>query len=907
MAAPPLESLEKLGVHGHVGFLCRNPRERLDVLVPFLRIGLSRGEKCLLYCAPRRGDEVLAAISATGVDIGSALARGAIVVSHAGRNATSALDPDAALAFLRRTAQQARSERHSALRICIDIAFVLGKETDSARITAFQTKLHQFLAARDALSLCVHEIGVLAPDVLLDALRTHPHVIYDGKVLDNFFFTPPSLDPEEMTSRRRLEKDLAQLVERNDRNDRIRRQAIRLKRFRDVTASLLGHEEMSEILNGIAVGVISLGYRMCWIGMAEADGSVVPVAHWGDMNGYLREVAVRWDEAPLGQGPVGRAIREGKPSLVRDVLRSRRFAPWRESALARGILSVAAFPLGTGTPAAGALVVYAPERDAFDEDAVEELSAYAQQATLVAARARELQAVAESEERFRSVVENANVLVIELDSSGNIVLFNRAAEKITGHDAAEVLGKEYFTLFVPERERERVAADYRRILEGHAMEGFTSAIRTKDGGDRMLSWNTKAIFGAAGEVRGVVGMGVDVTERLRAEKEKDVLRGSLAEARKMEAMGALAGAIGHDFNNVLGAIIGYASLMQSRMDPADPLGDLARKIQEQAVRAEELTRKLLGFARRGGRKAEAVSLNEVAAGVVGAIAASFDRSIEVRTRLDPSLPFVEGDQAELEESVLNLCLNARDAMPGGGVLSIETGVARLADGEARIRQVGGAGDYAIIAVSDTGEGITDEARHRIFEPFYSTRQEAGRPGMGLPIVYGIVKSHGGGIEVESAPGRGSLFRIYLPVTARRKIRRPELHAEPLARGTGTILIVDDEKSIREMAQDLLSSLGYDTLLAEDGDVACRIFREREGRIDLVLLDIVMPKMGGKETFEALRALSPSLPILLSSGYTAEAVARELLEKGADGFLQKPYSLSDLARAVRGALDGHTGQ
>jgi len=902
MAAPPLESLEKLDVHDHIEFLCRSPRERLDVLVPFLRIGLSRGERCLLYCTPRRGDEILGAIGGAGTDIGSALARGAIIASRSARDAGAPFDPEGTIAFLRSAARLARSEKYSALRVCIDISFVLDKERDDERINEFQAKLHEFVTAEDSLSLCVHEIDELPPDILLSALRTHPQVIYDGKLLDNFFFVSPSADPNEMTPRRKLEKRLVHLVERNDRITRIRRQAIRLKRFRDVTASLLAREEMSDILDGIAVGVISLGYRMCWIGMAQPDGSVVPAAQWGDEKGYLREIAVRWDATPLGQGPVGRAIREGKPSVVRDVLRSRQFAPWRESALARGFQSVAGFPLGAGTPAAGALAVYAPDADAFDEDAMEELTTYAQQASLVLARARELRAVAESEERFRSVVENTDVLVVELDPGGNVILFNRAAESITGYEAAEVLGKEYSPLFLPEHERQRVAAAYQDILKGLPAEGFVNAIRTKDGGERILSWNTKAIFGAGGELRGVVGMGVDVTDRLRVEKEKEVLRSNLAQARKMEAVGALAGGIAHDFNNILGAIIGYTSLMQTRMDPADPFFDTARKIQDQAMRAAELTTKLLGFAQRGKLKVEAVSLNDVAAKVVQALSTSFDRSIEIRTSLDPSLPAIEGDAGQLEQSVLNLCLNARDAMPGGGTLTIETGAVRLTDGEARIHHVGKAGTYATINVRDTGEGMTDQVRRRVFEPFYTTRQEIGRTGMGLAMVYGIVKNHAGGIDAESAPGQGSTFRIYLPVSARRESRRADLPAEPFPKGAGTILVVDDEPGIREMARELLSSLGYTTLLAEDGEAACRLFRERGGGIDLVLLDIIMPKMGGKETFEALRALSPSLPILLSSGYTVEGKAQEILNAGADGFLQKPYSLSELARAVRGVLD-----
>ncbi len=907
MAAPPVELLEKLGIHDHVGFLCRGAKERLDVLVPFVRIGLSRGEKCLLYCAPGRADEILNATGAAGVDVGSALARGAVVASRSARDAGAPLDPDATVAFLRSAARLARSEKYSALRLCIDIGFVLNKEKNSDRINEFQAKLHEFLAGQNCLSLCMHDIDELSAEILLGALRTHPQLIYDGKLLDNFFFVSPSVDPKEKTPRRKLEKRLAELVERNNRVTRIRRQAGRLKRFRDVAASLLAHEEMSDILNDIAVGVISLGYRMCWIGMAEPDGSVAPVAEWGDMNGYLREVAVRWDETPLGQGPVGRAIREGKPSVVRDVLRSRRFAPWRRNALGRGILSVAAFPLGTGRPGSGALVVYALDRDAFDREAVEELAAYAQQASLVVARARELQAVAESEARFRSVIENTDVLVVELDSNGNIILFNRAAEKVTGYEAAEVLGKQYFPLFTPERERERVAAAYREILRGHPAEGLAMAMRTRSGAERVVSWNTKATFGPGGELRNIVGMGADVTDRLREEKERETLRHSLVEARKMEAVGALAGGIAHDFNNILGAIIGYTSLMQSRMNPGDPFLETAGKIREQAMRAEELTAKLLGFARRGKHTVEAVSLNDVAASVVGAIATTFDPSIEIRTSLDPSLPLVEGNAGQLEQSVLNLCLNARDAMPGGGVLTIETGAVRLTDAEAKSHHVGGAGNYATIAVRDTGEGIADAVRQRVFEPFYTTRQDIGRTGMGLAMVYGIVKNHAGGIDVESEPGRGSTFRIHLPVAARAKTRKRVLPGEPFPKGSGTILVVDDERGIREMARDLLSWLGYDTLLAEDGEAACGIFREQGSRISLVLLDLVMPKMGGKETFENLRALAPSLPILLSSGYTVEGAAQELLNKGADGFIQKPYSLSELARAIRGILDTRTAK
>jgi len=278
------------------------------------------------------------------------------------------------------------------------------------------------------------------------------------------------------------------------------------------------------------------------------------------------------------------------------------------------------------------------------------------------------------------------------------------------------------------------------------------------------------------------------------------------------------------------------------------------------------------------------------------------RSIEVRTDLDPSLASVEGDGGQLQHCLLDLCFNARDAMPGGGTLTIRTGSTCLSAEEVRRSHVRKPGDYVFLEVKDTGEGMAAEVRKLIFEPFFTTRREKGHSGMGLPSVYGIVKNHHGGIHVESVPGEGSVFRIYLPGAAQKEIPAPPPPAETYPKGTETILIVDDEPVIREMGSELLGALGYRTIPAEDGEAACRIFQEHRGEIGLVLLDIIMPKMGGKETFRALRKLSPGLPVLLSSGYSVEGLAQEILEEGANGFIQKPYGLPELARTIRRILD-----
>lgn len=1024
------ESLEKFTTHHHVAALPRDETDLVDALAPFLQIGLGRREKCLLHCHPSAAERILSVLREHGVDVGNALARGSILLTRPEAKAARrrSFDPDALVSHFRTTSRQAQSERYSALRIFLDVGFALGKERRRERIRDLQEKMHSFLAENSSLALCTYGTEAFPAEILLDVLRSHPFVIHQGRVLENFY-VHPAAGPVEMTSARELRVRLELLAERHDQVARVRRQAIRLRQLQDVTLSLLGHAAVPDLLNGIIEGVITLGYQMCWIGMARPDGSVEPVASWGDNRGYLEEVQVRWDGPPLGDGPVGRAIRTGRPDVIRDVLRTRRFAPWRESARARGFFSVASVPLTEAGKPVGALAVFANAQDAFDEEAMEELAAFALLASLVLQRAREYRklslseerfrrlfdripaacftfdrngiirhwnmhsrslygyspkeavgkpifalitrpedrertedmiarvftgdsfpnleredrcagggtrwllsnvfpyrgpsekvelgisvnvdisgqvearvALAESESRFRTVIEEINAIVVEIDREGRTRLFNRAAERLTGYNTEEVLGEEYFSLLLPERERDRVIATFREILGGKEVADYVNAVRTRDGSERLVSWTSKAVCDERGEPRGIVAIGADVTERRKLEEEKERLRHNLAQAQKMEAIGSLAGGIAHDYNNILGAIIGHTSRLQTRMDPGDPCRKTVGKIQEYAERAATLTTELIGFARGGKYHVESLSLNDVVNDVVAIISRSFDKSIEIRTDLDPALQSVEGDRGQLRHSLLNLCLNARDAMKAGGTLSLNTRNAFLSAAEARRYHVGRPGACVVLSVTDTGEGMTEEVKQRLFEPFFTTKREEGQTGMGLPMVYGIVKNHNGGIHVESSPGRGACFTVRFPASKRSRRIRPPVPQESAAAGTGTILLVDDEPSIRDMGKELLTALGYDVLLAEDGEAACRIFAEHREKIALVLLDIVMPKMGGKEAFASLRTMAPRIPVLLSSGYTVEGVAQEILDEGADGFIQKPYRMSDLARIIHSILD-----
>ncbi|MBF8259828.1 MAG: Signal transduction histidine kinase, nitrogen specific, NtrB, partial [Actinobacteria bacterium] len=872
--------------------------------VPYIRTGLSRGEKCLVLCEEIGGKQILAALRGSGVDIGSALARGSVLVTQgpAMRPENGGFDPGALVAFFRASARVAMAEKHTGLRLCVDMASTLGKDVPRERLVEYQGLLHAFLAEQDALCMCIHGMDDFPADILLDALRAHPAVIHEGKVARNLYFIPPTGESRRVDASQLLDQRLGYILEQQRRVTRLRRQATRLTRFRNITASLIANASVADLLNRIVEGVVSLGYRMCWIGMANPDGSIGPAASCGDREGYLRQISVRWDDSPLGNGPMGIAIRKRRLDIVRDTGRSQRFAPWREQAAAAGYLSVAAVPIREGADVIGALAVYAPGRDTFDREAIEELSAFVLQVSLVLQRAKDYNRLALSEKRFRDLFEQIPAACFTYDRQGTILHWNRHCQMLFGYTDEEALGKSVIDLVSPAGGEANIREVVSRVFDGESFLNLEWENRTARGDPRRIMSNVFP-FGVKGDVVELgISVNVDITERLRLEKEREELVRNIAKAQKMEGIGVIAGGIAHEFNNILGAVIGYASLLQSKKNADDPDVATIGKIQISAERAADLTKKLIGFARRGKYQVRTFRFNELVAGTLPLLARYIHPSIEIRTHLDPSDSAVEGDEGQMQRSLLDLCFNAMDAMPRGGTLSIRTGVESLSAEEAARYHVKKAGDHVFLEVRDTGTGMTEEVRSRIFEPFFTTRSEDGHSGMGLPSVYGIVKNHDGGIHVESVPGEGSVFSIYLPAAAHVVSEAAHPPAAPSPGGTETILIVDDQPEIREVASALLSALGYRTITAEDGEAACRVYRERSHEIRLVLLDIIMPRMGGRETFRILRKLAPGLPILLSSGYTVEGLAQGILNEGANGFIQKPYSLSELAGMIRGILD-----
>jgi len=518
-------------------------------------------------------------------------------------------------------------------------------------------------------------------------------------------------------------------------------------------------------------------------------------------------------------------------------------------------------------------------------------------ATVMAAditdRKRTEEALDLSEARNRDLVEHSVYGISRVAADGTFLDENPALLSILGCTSAGELHalnlmRDVFRF--PERYAELMAS----CREHGEVHGAESEWRRRDGGIvgvrlhvRMLS-----IPDHAGAIEIIAE---DVTELRAMERQ-------LRQAQKFEAIGQLAGGIAHDFNNVVGAILGWAELglEQNRSNPQ--VSDRFSRIREQAERAAALTRELLAFARRQVLQPQAVDINAVTSGLVSFLDRVIGKDIELKV-VTAAVDAVKADPTQLEQVLMNLCLNARDAMPEGGRLLIETEMVELDDSYSRFYPYVTPGRYAVMSVSDTGIGMDSETRERIFEPFFTTKERSKGTGMGLATTYGIVKQHGGFIHVYSEPGQGSLFRVYLPaqegLTAEESSAKTSAPALRDVRGTGTILIAEDHESIREMARQTLTSLGYRVLSACDGEEALKLCEKEEP--SLAILDVVMPKLGGAAAATKLRALVTGLPILFTSGYSQDP--ENLAPAVADAqYLQKPYSPTTLGRLVRQILD-----
>jgi two-component system cell cycle sensor histidine kinase/response regulator CckA len=383
--------------------------------------------------------------------------------------------------------------------------------------------------------------------------------------------------------------------------------------------------------------------------------------------------------------------------------------------------------------------------------------------------------------------------------------------------------------------------------------------------------------------------------------EKRCLEQQVLQAQKMESLGTLAGGIAHDFNNILAGILGYASFLKSKLSSDHDFFQYVDTIERSAVRAAGLTSKLLAFTRGDKVNHKPLNINRLIRETLEIIRHTIDKSISVDTKLDVSLPTFVGDAGQIQQVVMNLCVNARDAMGGGGRLSIATETAWVGKADPQVPSDAKPGSYVKIVVSDSGTGMGKDVLARIFDPFFTTKAMGQGSGLGLSVVYGIVKGHEGFVTVSSQPGRGSKFNVFFPVSGKPEIL-DKISTSTLRGRDELIFVIDDEKDIRSFIREVLQSHGYRILLAANGEQAIGIYKKHSQGIDLVILDMVMPGMSGEETFLKMKEINPKIRAMLSTGFSHDGRVSDILSKGVMGFIQKPYDFNQLLAKLRQILD-----
>ena len=511
----------------------------------------------------------------------------------------------------------------------------------------------------------------------------------------------------------------------------------------------------------------------------------------------------------------------------------------------------------------------------------------------VTEREQAAQALRESEERFRLIAEHARDLISLLDVEGRYRYVSPSFESLLGYPAGELLGLVASELIHPDDWPE--GWEWGEWGEGQLRE---MRMRTADGGWLWVEGLSYEIAGRAEQEFAVIAR--DVSERKRSEAERLLLEGELRQSQKMEAVGQLAGGIAHDFNNLLTVITGYTELLLRRLGrEAEASGEIA-EVAKAAEQAARLTRQLLAFSRKQILEPRLIVLNHFVAEAQTMLRRVIGENIQLTTTLAGDLGTVSADEGQIEQVIMNLAVNARDAMPGGGSLVMETMNVSLDESYADRHRDAAAGDYVMLTVTDTGRGMDAATASRIFEPFFTTKERGAGTGLGLSTVYGIVKQSGGHVEVETEPGVGTTFRIYLPrVAEEAETLNPTPLGERSLKGSETILLVEDEEAVRGVGAKVLETYGYTVLLAGDGAEALELAQSYPDPIHLLMTDIMMPKMGGLELAERLSALRPELKVLYTSGYNDRG-GGALLVAGAR-FLQKPYGMEALARTLRELL------
>jgi len=506
-----------------------------------------------------------------------------------------------------------------------------------------------------------------------------------------------------------------------------------------------------------------------------------------------------------------------------------------------------------------------------------------------------------SEERYRTILDTMEEGYYEVDLKGSFTFVNDAGCRLLGYERDELVGMNYRNYHSPETARHMYEVYHPMFETGKTEFLMDYEVIRKDGSVRTHQANSTILRDHAGRPKGFRVLARDITERKRAEDEKAKLEAQLLQAQKMESVGRLAGGVAHDFNNMLSVILGYTELIKLRLEPDNPLLHDLMEIERAAGRSKDITAQLLAFSRKQIISPRPMNLNDLISSTQKTLARLIGEDIDLRFYPGEGLWSIRFDLSQMEQILVNLAVNARDAMPHGGKLTVETANILMNEDYCRVHLGSTPGPYVLLAVSDNGSGMDKETLQNVFEPFFTTKEIGKGTGLGLATVYGIVQQNNGFINVYSEQGQGTTFKIYLPRSMDGVEVSEEILEQPVALGSGKILLVEDDDLMRKMTTDMLKTIGYSVLAVGSPLDALSICEEKDARFDLVITDVVMPGMSGRELRDKLGIIRPDIKVLFMSGYTSNVIVHHgVLEEGVH-FIQKPFSLNDFARKIQEAM------
>jgi len=672
-----------------------------------------------------------------------------------------------------------------------------------------------------------------------------------------------------------------------DISDRRRVEALGSALYRVAEKSSSAHD-LQQFFAAVHGIVNELMYaRNLYIALYDPDTELVHYPYFVDEN----------DAAPpprkMGRGLTDHLIRTGEPLLATPEVLEAMENCGEVARNGSRSLDWMGVPLKVGNHTFGALVVQTYSKNIRYGDRDKEILTFvARQVASAVEIKRNEQALRRSEARYRSLVQSSVYGIYRSSLEGRFLDVNPALIAMLGYGSAEevlLLDPEKH-VFAQAEEHARLIEDFRR---NGRLDGMEVRWKRKDGSTITVRISGRAVSSEDEPADVLEAIAEDVTDRRMLEDQ-------FRQAQKMEAVGRLAGGVAHDFNNLLMVISGYTEVILTKLEADHPLHEKGRAIQQAADRATTLTRQLLAFSRKQMLELKVVDVNTIVEDMERLLRPLIGENIELITRLAPEAGHTRADAGQLEQVLMNLVVNAKDAMPNGGRLTIETQNICEEEGDRRGPTFIRPGNYVLLSVSDTGMGMDKETRSRIFEPFFTTKELGKGTGLGLSTVYGIVKQSAGYVLVQSEVGHGSTFQIYLP----RVEATAESHAAPALRaaagGSETVLLVEDEESVRALMRETLTNKGYRVIEAENGEAGLTVAAQHDGTIDLIISDVVMPGMGGHEMVKRLTLTRPATKVLYLSGYTEDTVVSEGVESGT-AFLQKPFTLQHLSRKVREIL------